>query len=258
MEPSLFSLHGLSAIVTGSTRGIGYAIAEEMAGAGARVVVSGEDEQAVAAAVRALREAGRDVVGQACDVRDESALEKLVQAALSAFGRLDCLVCNAGITGRPGPAASRAPDDYDLVMAVNLRSVVALCELALPHIEAAGGGSVILLSSISALRGNASINTYALSKAAINQLARNLAVQWGPRGVRVNAIAPGLIRTEMSGTLLRDAAFRERRMAMTPLRRPGEPREVAGAALFLAAPAGAFTTGQVLVVDGGTTITDGS
>jgi NAD(P)-dependent dehydrogenase (short-subunit alcohol dehydrogenase family) len=143
-------------------------------------------------------------------------------------------------------------------MAVNLRSQVVLCNLALPHIAARGGGAAILVSSISGLRGNGRINAYALAKAGVSQLARNLAIEWGPRGVRVNAIAPGFIATELSAPLLADAKFMERRMGMTPLRRPGTPAEVAGAAVFLASPAGGFVTGQTLVVDGGTVITDGS
>jgi len=143
-------------------------------------------------------------------------------------------------------------------MAINLRSQVQLCNLALPHLATRGGGSAILVSSLSGLRGNGAINAYALAKAGVAQLARNLAVEWGPRNVRVNAISPGFIRTELSAPLLADAAFMQLRMAMTPLRRPGEVQEVAGAALFLASPAGAFVTGHNLVVDGGTLITDGS
>ena len=133
-----------------------------------------------------------------------------------------------------------------------------MCNLALPHIAARGGGAVVLMASLSGLRGNGRINAYALSKAGVAQLARNLAVEWGARGVRVNAISPGFIATELSAPLLADAAFMARRMAMTPLRRPGTPQEVAGAAVFLASPAGAFVTGHNLVVDGGTLITDGS
>ncbi len=148
--------------------------------------------------------------------------------------------------------------DYDRVMAINLRSQVVLTGLALPHIAARGGGAVLLISSLSGLRGNGRINAYALAKAGVAQLARNLAVEWGPRNVRVNAISPGFIATELSASLLADEAFMTRRIAQTPLRRPGTPAGVAGAALFLASPAGAFVTGHNLVVDGGTLISDGS
>jgi NAD(P)-dependent dehydrogenase (short-subunit alcohol dehydrogenase family) len=170
------------------------------------------------------------------------------------LGGIDILVCNAGITGKPGPFSTIDMDDYDRVMALNLCSSVVLTGLALPHIAEGGGGSVILIASLSALRGNGAINAYALSKAGLAQLARNLAVEWGPRQVRANAISPGFIATELSAPLLADDAFMARRMQLTPLRRPGTPREIAGAALFLASDAGAFVTGHNLVVDGGTLI----
>ena len=196
--------------------------------------------------------------GIAADVSDDAALVRLVAETIARCGGIDLLVCNAGITGAPGPFATIDMADYDRVMAVNLRSQVVLCNLALPHIAARGGGAAILMASLSALRGNGAINAYALAKAGVAQLARNLAVEWGPRGVRVNAISPGLIRTPLSEPLLADAHFMARRMAMTPLRRPGEVEEVAGAALFLASGAGGFVTGHNLVVDGGTLIADGS
>lgn len=249
----MFTLAGKRALVTGSTRGIGRAIAEAFIAAGARVVISSEDEADTAAAASALGQPGI-----AADVADDAALARLVAGTLDHFGGLDVLVCNAGITGRPGPFASLDMADYDRVMAINLRSQVVLCNLALPHIAAAGGGSAVLMASLAALRGNGTINAYALSKAGVTQLARNLAVEWGPCAVRVNAIAPGFIATDLSKPLLDNEAFMARRMAMTPLRRPGTAQEVAGAALFLASEAGGFVTGQTLVVDGGTAITDGS
>ncbi len=250
---SLFGLTGKVALVTGSTRGIGRAIAEALIAQGARVDISSED------AADTARVAGDLAMpGLACDVADDAALARLVDFTRAELGGIDVLVCNAGITGRPGPFAEIDMDDYARVMAINLRSQVMLTGLALPHITARGGGSAVLIASLSGLRGNGRINAYALAKAGIAQLARNLAVEWGPRGVRVNAISPGFIATELSGPLLKDEAFMARRMAMTPLRRPGTPAEVAGAAVFLASPAGAFVTGHNLVVDGGTLITDGS
>jgi len=221
--------------------------------AGAQVVITSED---VADTARVATELG--MAGIPCDVTDDAALAALIDGTLAALGGLDILVCNAGITGRAGPFADIDMADYAHVMALNLRSQVVLCNLALPHIAARGGGAAILLASLSGLRGNGRINAYALSKAGIAQLARNLAVEWGPRNVRVNAVSPGFIATELSAPLLADDAFMARRMAMTPLRRPGTPQEVAGAALFLASPAGAFVTGHNLVVDGGTLVTDGS
>ena len=252
MNP-MFDLSGKCAIVTGSTRGIGRAIAEAMIGAGARVAISSEEAGDTA---RVAAELGQP--GICADVADDAALARLVDGTLAAFGGLDILVCNAGITGRHGPFAEVDMDDYAHVMAVNLRSQVVLCNLALPHIAARGGGSVTLIASISALRGNGRINAYALAKAGVAQLARNLAVEWGPRNIRANAIAPGFIDTELAIPLLKDPTFMQRRMAMTPLRRPGKPEEIGGTAVFLASPAGAFVTGQTIAVDGGTVITDGS
>ena len=249
----MFDLTGKSAIVTGSTRGIGRAIAEGLIAQGARVVISSEDAEDTA---RVAAELG--MPGQPCDVTDDAGLAMLVDRAVAEFGGLDVLVCNAGITGRAGPFANIDMADYARVMAINLTSQVTLCNRALPKIAARGGGAAVLVSSLSGLRGNGRINAYALAKAGVAQLARNLAVEWGPRGVRINAISPGFIATELSGALLADETFMAHRMAMTPLRRPGMPQEVAGAAVFLASDAGAFVTGHNLVVDGGTLVTDGS
>jgi NAD(P)-dependent dehydrogenase (short-subunit alcohol dehydrogenase family) len=248
----MFDLTGKGAIVTGSTRGIGRAIAEGLIRAGARVVISSEDPAETIAVAGDL-----DMPGIACDVTDKAALERLVDNGEAALGGLDILVCNAGITGRPGPFAEIDMNDYARVMAVNLTSQVILCNLAIPRIAARGGGAAILISSLSGLRGNGAISAYSLSKAGVAQLARNLAVEWGPKGVRVNAISPGFIATDLAKPLLDDAEFMARRMSLTPLRRPGAPEEVAGAAVFLASAAGAFVTGHNLVVDGGTLIGDG-
>lgn len=249
----MFDLTGKRAIVTGSTRGIGRAIAEALIAQGARVAISSEDAEDTA---RVAAELGQP--GFACDIADDAALAGLVDFAMAELGGIDLLVCNAGITGKAGPFAQIDMDDYARVMAINLTSQVVLSNLALPHIAANGGGAVVLISSLSGLRGNGRINAYALAKAGVAQLARNLAVEWGPKNVRVNAISPGFIATELSGPLLADEAFMARRMAMTPLRRPGTPQEVAGVVAFLASSAGAFVTGHNLVVDGGTVITDGS
>jgi NAD(P)-dependent dehydrogenase (short-subunit alcohol dehydrogenase family) len=252
MTTELFDLSGKVALVTGSSRGLGYAIAEAMLAHGATVVVSSENADDTAVAATALGATGIE-----CDVADDAAVAALVALTVEQFGGIDILVANAGITG----AASADPldmSDFDRVVAVNLRSMVLLTKHALPRMAGRPGASVILIASIAGLRGNARIEAYALAKAGVAQLARNLAVQWGPRGVRSNAIAPGLIATSLADGLMRDAAFMTRRMQMTPLRRVGQPHEVAGAAVFLAAPAGGFVNGQVLVVDGGTVITDGS
>lgn len=249
----MFRLDGKAALVTGSTRGIGRAIAEALIGQGARVMISSENDPDTA---RVAAELG--MPGCACDVGDDAALAALVAQAEADLGGLDILVCNAGITGRSGPFAEIDMDDYARVMAINLRSQVVLTGLALPLIARRGGGAAILVASIAGLRGNARINAYALAKAGVAQLARNLAVEWGPRHVRVNAVSPGFIATELSAPLLADDAFMDRRMAMTPLRRPGRPEEIGGTVAFLASDAAGFVTGHNLVVDGGTVITDGN
>ncbi len=250
---SLFDLTGKIAIVTGSTRGIGLAIAKGLIAQGAIVTISSENAADTAHVAGEL-----GMKGIPADVTDAKALAALVNGTVTAHGGLDILVCNAGITGRGGPFATAQMDDFDRVMAVNLRSQVILANLALPHIAARGGGSAVLIASLAGLRGNGAINAYALAKAGVAQLARNLAVEWGPKNVRVNAVSPGFIRTEFSAPLIANEAFMARRMAMTPLRRAGEPEEVAGAAVFLASPAGSFVSGHNLIVDGGTLITDGS
>ncbi len=251
MMSGLFDLTGKVAVITGSTRGLGYAMAEAMIAHGATVIVSSENADDTAAAAAKL-----GAIGIACDVSDDTAIAALVAETVARCGGIDILISNAGIQGGPSDSPLDMTD-FDRVIAINLRSMVVLTKHALPHMAGREGASVILIASIAGLRGNARIDAYALAKAAVVQLARNLAVQWGPKGVRTNAIAPGLIATSFADSLMNDQDFMERRMQMTPLRRVGQPYEIAGAAVFLAAPASGFVNGQVLVVDGGTVITDG-
>ncbi len=254
----LFDLRGKVALVTGATRGIGRAIAEEMARHGAAVAISSNEGEECAARAAALREEGCDAIGVACDVTSREQLEALVARTLDAFGKIDVLVCNAGVAPHVGPIASASAQDWDITMTVNLRSVLWLTSLVIPEMAQRRDGAVIITSSIAGLRGNKSIGLYGLSKAASAELARNLAVEWGPSNVRVNAISPGVIDTAFATPMLSDAAVMERRLALTPLRRVGTPQEIAGVAVMLASAAGAFITGQNIVVDGGTTIGDGN
>lgn len=256
-QQSLFGLAGKVALVTGGTRGIGFSVASALGEAGATVVITGEEPADVECALALLTAPERTVRGAVCDVRDDRGQEALIAEVVREHGRLDILVCNAGIVGKAGTVVEIGAEDFDAVMAINLRSIIVLARAAHPHLKAAAG-SVVLISSISAIRGNQTIGSYALAKAGLAQLARNLAVQWGPDAIRVNAIAPGLIETDLAKPLLENAEFMRRRMGMTPLRRPGQPFEVAATVVFLGSPASGYITGQTIVVDGGTTITDGS
>lgn len=255
---SLFDLSGQAVLVTGASSGLGLAIAQACAAHGAAVALAGLDGAGCEREAASLREAGHSAVSMACDVADAHDCERTVDLVLECFGRLDTLVSNAGIEGPVGPLAQASEADWRRVLDINLMGAAWLTGHAIPHMARRGGGSVILVASIAGLRGNKAIGAYGVSKAALIQLARNLAVEWGPRGIRANAICPGLIRTPFAQALMADEAFMARRMAATPLRRAGEPHEVAGAAIMLASRAGAFITGQALVIDGGTLISDGN
>jgi NAD(P)-dependent dehydrogenase (short-subunit alcohol dehydrogenase family) len=254
----LFSLEGKVALITGATRGIGLAIATEMARAGARVVLSSNEARACAEAAAGLCAQGLDALGIACDVGQRPQLQQLVHSTLAERERIDVLVCNAGVAPHLGPIAAASDQDWEQTMTVNLRSMLWLSSLVIPAMAQRRDGAVILTASLSSLRGNKSIGLYGLSKAGVAQLARNLAVEWGPSNVRVNAISPGVIATEFARPLTEDAPALARRLAQTPLRRIGQPHEIAGVAVMLASPAGAFITGQNLIVDGGTLISDGN
>jgi NAD(P)-dependent dehydrogenase (short-subunit alcohol dehydrogenase family) len=254
----LFNLSGQVVLVTGAAQGLGRAIAQACGAHGAALVLADRDERGLVATAADLQSLGRDVRSVPTDVADAAQLARLVKQAVAWHGHIDTAVCNAGIQGPAGPSSAITDAQWQQVMDVNLRSSHRLCTALAPHMADRGGGSLVLMSSLSALRGNQAIGLYALSKAALSQLARNLAVEWGPRNVRANAIAPGLIRTPLAEPLMADAAFMARRLQATPLRRVGEPHEVAGLAVLLAGRAGAFITGQTLVADGGTLISDGS
>lgn len=255
---ALFSLAGRNALVTGGTRGIGLSIAREYGRAGARVMLSSESAEDCAQAVARLAEEGIEAFAAPADLRDAHAVAGLAQQALAQFGRVDALVCNAGVAPHMGPLSSASEADWELTFTVNLRSALWLTSALLPTMAEAGGGSVVLMASIAGVRGNRGLGLYGLSKAGLAQLARNLAVEWGPANIRVNAISPGVIHTDFARPLTDDPERMQRRLALTPLRRVGRPEEVAALAVLLAAPGGAFISGQNLIVDGGTTIGDGN
>jgi NAD(P)-dependent dehydrogenase (short-subunit alcohol dehydrogenase family) len=252
----LFDLVGKVALVTGSTRGIGEAIVRRLAEHGAKVVVSSRKVDAcerTAAAINAAQ--GAEVaLPVACNINYKEQLEQLVAAARAKWGRIDVLVCNAAINPYFGPQLQMPDEAFDKILAANVRSNHWLCQLVIPEMAERRDGSVIIVSSIGGLKGSSVIGAYCISKAADFQLARNLAVEYGPLNVRVNCIAPGLIKTDFARALWDNPEILKTSTAGAPLRRIGEPDEIAGAAVFLASKAGAFMTGQAIVIDGGATI----
>lgn len=250
----LFSCAGQVAIVTGGGSGIGFACAEALAAAGARVLLAVLESSVPQRAAAALVDQGAEAMGVDCDVTDAAALAGLVETTVRRFGRIDTVVANAGAAlDDPG---GDAVDQLDRMFDLHVRSVARLAQLALPVMADGGGGAFVVMSSLSGLRGNRVLSGYGVTKAANAQLARNLAVQWGDRGIRANAISPGVIATDFARPITEDPAAAPARLAKTPLGRFGTPAEVAGAVVWLASPAGAFVSGQNIVIDGGTLISD--
>lgn len=253
MQP-LFDLSGKVALVTGATRGIGKSIAEELARAGARVAICSRKAAACEQVKEEFGKNGFEVLAQACNVSRKEELQALVDAATARWGGIDIVVANAAANPYYGPLAGIGDEALDKILASNLKSVLWLAGMTLPAMAKRGGGSFILVGSIGGILASTVIGAYGISKAAGHHLVRNLAAEWGPQNVRVNAIAPGLVRTEFARALWEDEKRRAERIAATPLRRLGEPRDIGGIAVFLASPAAAFITGQCIVADGGVTI----
>lgn len=251
----LFDLGGKVAVITGSSRGIGRGIAERMAEHGARVVVSSRTAEACAPVAQGIRARGGEVLVQACHVGRKEQLQPLVDNTLAHWGRIDILVCNAATSPYHGPLSGLSDEAYDKAMETNVKSVFWLCNMVLPQMAEQGGGAVIIVSSIGGVQGSDRLGIYGISKAAEMALARNLAVEWGPRNIRVNCLAPAVIRTDFSRKLWENPdSAPMRALQESPLGRIGEVDEVAGAAVFLASPAGSFITGQSLLIDGGRSI----
>ena len=251
---SLFSLEGKVALITGSTKGIGKAIAHRMAEQGAKVVIPSRNQDACEEVAAELRGQELEAIGVACNINYQEQLENLAKTASSEFGTVDILVCNAALNPFFGPSQEIPDEAFDKVMHANIGSVHRLCKLVIPGMAEVGGGAVIIVSSIGGLKGTDALGAYSISKAADMQIARNLAVEWGPKNVRVNCIAPGLVRTDFARALWENPEIYEATVSKYPLRRIGEPDEIAGAAVLLASDAGSFTTGQTIVIDGGGTI----
>jgi dehydrogenase/reductase SDR family member 4 len=251
---SMFDLTGRVAVITGSSRGIGRAIALECAKMGANVVVSSRKIDACEAVVSEIKAAGGNASAIACNVGVKFDLEALVAHATRESGRIDILIPNAAINPVYGPS-SKTPDDvWNKVLTSNLTATHWLCQMVLPGMAERGGGSVVLLSSIVSVFGAANLGIYAISKAAEAQLARNLAVEWGARNIRVNSIGPGVVKTDFAKALYEDPKAAAIVANSTCLKRLGEPDDIAGVAVFLASDAAKYITGQLILVDGGTSI----
>ncbi len=252
---SLFDLSGKVAVITGSSKGIGRAIALRMAEHGAKIVVSSRKQDGCDVVTNAITEAGGTAVTKTCNIGRKEELQALVDFAIATYGKIDILVCNAAVNPFYGPSANIPDDAWDRVMSSNIRSNHWLANMVLPGMAASGnGGAIIIISSIAGLRGDTRIGAYGISKAADMQLARTLVCEWGPKNIRVNCIAPGLVKTDFARALWENPETAKTRHLTTPLQRIGEPDEIAGAAVFLASAAGSYTTGQTLVIDGGVTI----
>ena len=247
----MFDLAGKVVLITGATKGIGRAIAFAMAKAGAKVVVSSRDAGRVAETEQAVRDTGAEASGFPCNVSHHDQLQALVDHAMGAYGRIDTLVCNAAVNPYYGPMLEVSLEAYDKIMNTNVRSNLWLCNMVLPQMAERKDGAVIIISSIAGLAGDKMLGIYALSKAADSQLARNLAVEWGEHNIRANCIAPGLVKTDFARPLWEDPAKAAEATKRYPLGRLGEPDDIAGAAVFLAARSGNWVSGQTFVIDGG-------
>ncbi len=254
---NLFDLSGKTAIITGSSKGIGKAIAHRLAEHGANVVVSSRKSDACAAATAEINAVvGRNAAASIpANIADKAALQHLVDQTRRAFGQIDILVCNAASNPYFGPMGEMSDDQFNKVLQNNIVSNHWLIQMCAPEMRARKDGAIVIVSSVGGFKGSPVLGAYNISKAADMQLARNLAAEFGVDNVRVNAIAPGLVQTDFAKALWDNPAILKSFMTRSCLQRVGQPDDIAGMAVMLASKAGAFCTGQTFVVDGGQTIT---
>ena len=250
----LFDLTGKVAVITGSSRGIGKAIGERMADHGAKVVISSRKAgpcEEVAAAINQKHPGA--AIAVAANISSKADLQRLMDETRAAFGKIDILVCNAASNPYFGPMSGLPDDAFQKILANNIVSNHWMIHMVAPEMIERHDGAIIIVSSVGGLRGSSVLGAYSISKAADMQLARNLAQELSPHNIRVNCIAPGLVKTDFARALWDTPEAEKRSSSATPLRRLGEPDDIAGAAIYLASRAGAWTTGQTIVVDGGST-----
>ena len=250
----MFDLTGKVAVVTGGSRGIGRSICEQMAAHGAKVVVSSRKLPACEEVVKGIKAKGGEATAVAASISEKAQLENLVAAARKAYGRIDIMVCNAASNPYAGPMAGISDDQFQKIFHNNVLANHWLTQMVAPQMLERKDGAILVISSVGGLRGNALIGAYNVSKAADMQLVRNLAVEFGPSNVRVNCIAPGLIQTDFAKYLWENPEVLKVTVEPNPMKRIGQPDEIAGTAVYLCSKAAAYVTGQTLVVDGGLTI----
>ncbi|MGH1368302.1 MAG: SDR family NAD(P)-dependent oxidoreductase [Maritimibacter sp.] len=255
---SLFNLKGKTALITGSTRGIGKAIAMEMAAHGANVVISSRKAEVcdeVASEINAL--GGGRAVAIPANISEDADIDALVSETEKQLGSVDVLVCNAAVNPYMGPFLDTPDEAFDKTIRVNIRSNMRLAKRVVPGMQAKKDGAIVIISSIAAFKGSQHLGIYAVTKAADTQIVRNLAAAYGPDNIRVNGIAPAVVKTKFASALYEDPEREKKVAASYALKRLGEPDDIAGAAVFFASRAGAWTTGQTLIMDGGWSISEG-
>jgi NAD(P)-dependent dehydrogenase (short-subunit alcohol dehydrogenase family) len=254
MASPLFDLSGKVAVITGSSKGIGKSIALHLALQGAKVVVSSRKAPACEEAAAEIRKAGGQATVIPCNISDKAQCENLIAQTKKQLGPVDILVCNAASNPYYGPTEKMPDEAFTKIMQNNILSNIWLINMCVPDMRARKDGSVIIVSSIGGVRGTAVLGAYGISKAADMALTRNLAVELGPDNIRVNAIAPGLVKTDFAKALWDNPEYLNKRLQTAPLRRIGEPDDIGGIAVMLAGKAGAFITGQTIIADAGVTI----
>jgi NAD(P)-dependent dehydrogenase (short-subunit alcohol dehydrogenase family) len=254
---NLFDLSGKIALVTGATSGMGRTIAYAMGLHGAKVIISSNDTTGVKETTLEFQAENIEALGFECDMANKAAIDGLFQKTIDFFGKVDILVNCVGVAPEGG-FLDINQEDFEKTMGINLHSAMYLSQKVIPQMQTQKDGVIIYLASIAGVRGNKNIGLYGVSKAGLIEMARNLSVEFGPDNIRVNTISPGMINTPFSESLIQNEEFMKKRLSQTPLRRVGEVDEIAGVAVILASKAGGFITGQNIIVDGGTTISDGN